>query len=72
MRRRRPLLQEEFVEVFAARRQHSFVRPELLALDQQRDVTELIVESLRVEFVHHGSAVLGQELTHLALAVHLQ
>lgn len=72
MRGGRPLLEKELMEVFAARRQHGFVCTKLFAFDQQSDVTELIVEPLVVELVQHGLAVFGQELIHLALAVHLE
>lgn len=66
-----PLFNKELIEVFTAGCQHSFVRTVLLSFDQQRYVTELIVESLLVEFVQHCLAVFGQVLIHLALAIHL-
>lgn len=72
VRGRSAFLKEELVEVLAARCQHSFVRTVLLAFDQQRDVTELIVETLLVEFVQHGLAVFGQELIDHAFTVNLK
>ena len=67
-----PLLHKQLVEVLAARGEHRLVRTMLLPLDQQRDVTELVVETLRVQLVQHGLAVSGEELVHLALTVNLQ
>lgn len=72
VRGRSAFLKEELVEVLAARCQHSFVRTVLLAFDQQRDVTELIAETLLVEFVQHGLAVFGQELIDHAFTVNLK
>ena len=72
MRGRSPLLKKELVEVLAARCQHGLVCAVLLSLDQQGDVTELIVEALMVQFVQHGLAVFGQELIHLTFTVHLE
>ena len=67
----RSLLKEEFMEVIAARSEYGFVCPVLLSLDQQGDVTKVIVEALLVELVQHRLTVFGQELIHLTLAVHL-
>lgn len=66
------LLKEELVEVFTGGSQDRFVRAVLLSFDEQRDVTELVVETLLVEFVQHRLAVFGQELIHLTLTVHLE
>ena len=66
------LLYEQLVEVLAACGEDRLVRTMLLPLDQQRDVTELVIEALRVQLVQHSLAVSGEELVHLALTVHLQ
>ncbi|KAG7262525.1 LOW QUALITY PROTEIN: hypothetical protein CRUP_000016 [Coryphaenoides rupestris] len=56
------LLHEERVEVVAAGGEHGLVGAVLLALNQQRDVTELVAEALAVQLVQHGLAVTRQEL----------
>lgn len=66
------LLKKELVEVFAACCHDGFVCSVLFSFDQQGDVTELVVETLLVEFVQHGLTVLRQKLTHLTFAVHLE
>lgn len=63
---------KEFMEIFTARSQNGFVCTELISFDQESDVTKLIVEALAVELFQHSLAVFGQELIHLALAVHLK
>lgn len=65
------LLKKELVEVFAAGCQDSFVSAVLLSLDQQCDVTKLVVETLLVQFLQHCLTVFGQELVHLTFTVHL-
>lgn len=67
-----PLLKEELMEVFAAGCQHGFVCTVLLSFNQQGDVTELIAQTLVVEFFQHRLAVFGQELIHFTFAVHLE